>query len=555
MILWLVGLPGAGKSTVGRLVADALGASFVDLDTMIVESSGRSTVAEIFDLDGEEGFRTMEENAVRDLAERGGDLPASPFRAIVATGGGTVLSELSRDLMRASGRRLFLDVSVTVAAERLESSDFIRPLLDQPSVQARLSELCEARRSLYLLCDLQVDADWSTAQVVDATLGLLENPRVQSLDFQTDEPVVQFGDVPSLLDRFDRIRADRRLAIITDSNVADSHRATLVRLAGAENLLYVLPPGESSKSIEESENIVRFLADNEIRRDDLLVGFGGGMVTDLAGFVASVYMRGTGFVAIPTSLLAMVDASVGGKTAINAAGIRNLVGTIRLPEQTMICTRFLETLPEREVRSGLVESLKMGFIDQTELFDRAIEMVSPAHRSPVRFDRLVALSVEAKLGIIGEDRGDRGRRRLLNFGHTVAHALEAVAPDVYSHGEAVAFGMICEARIIADDGQLDLDSERHAGLVDPLLPLTLPTFPDPSTFDDLIDRMRRDKKRGAEAIEMALPIGFDEWKTGLPVEPTAIRTALDATCKLLESYHLTDRDRRVKPANQNREGE
>ncbi len=254
------------------------------------------------------------------------------------------------------------------------------------------------------------------------------------------------------------VRSTRRAAIITDQNVARHHLPTVRKAlasAGIETVEIVLPPGEQTKSFGFFGSLLEELLDAKIERSDLIVALGGGVIGDLAGFAASVLRRGVDFVQIPTTLLAQVDSSVGGKTAIDTKHGKNLVGTFYQPRLVVIDTRVLETLPERELKAGYAEVVKYGLINDPDFFawleangDKVLSG-DPAARA-----HAIAVSCQAKADIVAQDEREGGVRALLNLGHTFAHALEVVAgfQGDLLHGEAVAIGMTLAFRFSAESG-------------------------------------------------------------------------------------------------------
>ena len=206
--------------------------------------------------------------------------------------------------------------------------------------------------------------------------------------------------------------------------------------------VFVIKPGEQEKSLDVARKLWQRLLDAKADRKSLLVNVGGGVVTDLGGFVASTFMRGMPFVNVPTSLLAQVDAGIGGKTGINFAGVKNIIGTITQPRKVIINTQCLQTLPKRQLRAGFAEIIKYGLVNDKTLFRQASSK-HPEEFTQKQMERIIAKSVQIKLRIAGKDPLDMGTRRILNFGHTIGHAIETTTK--LNHGEAVAVGMRAEA--------------------------------------------------------------------------------------------------------------
>ena len=549
MILWLIGPSGSGNSTVGPLLAERRNGRFVDLDRMIEERAGRS-IPDIFRDEGEEEFRRLETELVEELVR------TTPFREqlVAAAGGGAVVDPRNRDLMRSSGLRILLRVDAATAIDRLVFSEH-RPLLQAENPTQVWQQLYDERITAYADHDIAVDATTNPDELLNAVTQQLH--RFHASAWKIDARLEgQLSRIRAYRSPWSVVRAYRlatrltRSFIITDAHLASHYSEFLKRLAGSKGRIFVVEPGEESKSFAVVEKIIEQLTAEGFDRSDFVLGFGGGVVTDLAGFVASIYMRGLHFIAMPTSLLAMVDASVGGKTAINAVGVRNLVGTFNQPERVLICPALLRTLPERELRSGLVESLKMGLIQSKVLSDLVADALPDILRGkiPEVIDEVIRLSVAVKLEVIGEDVRDNKRRGLLNFGHTFAHALEAAAPGVWTHGEAVAFGMIAavEGARASESG---FGSKRDEGwdrrveeIIAGVLPLTNPhgRFPDLSV---LLEKINQDKKRQSHIVRFVLPLGAagTGWLIGGRLSEELMISGIRNARKRIEEYHGRNR--------------
>ena len=538
MILWITGPPGAGKTTVGRMLSEDTGRHFVDLDEMIVRSSGMS-VPEIFRRLGEEEFRRQETSCLTSIVEH----PEHRRGTVVATGGGTILAHHNRDLMRSSGVRILLDVDPQTILERI-GSDGNRPLFGGSPRPDDVDRLLRRRELPYADHDLAVSGTQSPSQIVReirARIGALERP-VWELDrtIGADRTKITAFESPwGGIRHARRSTRGSRVCVISDENIAVYYGQTLQRIAGAEGIVYVVEPGEGSKSFTVAERIVERLAREGFSREDTILSFGGGVATDLGGFVGSIYMRGVRTLSMPTSLLAMVDASVGGKTAINAAGLRNLVGTFRQPDEVIIVPPFLRTLPEREFRSGLVESMKMGITGSNPLREtaRAVGADFQVGHLARETCRLIRMSVEAKLGIIAEDAEDRDRRRILNFGHTVAHALESTCPGVWTHGEAVALGIVAETEIALHGGIAPVDPTRAEQIISDILPYTLEHPVEKPPVDVMLQAMEGDKKRGPRGVQIVVPSGDRSWLLDREVEPGEVADGFDRAWERINTFH------------------
>lgn len=306
-------------------------------------------------------------------------------------------------------------------------------------------------------------------------------------------------------------RSCRSALIVTDKNladvgIADGYCDPLARV-GIEPSIAVLPPGEATKSLASASILYDHLVSRKADRHTAVVAVGGGVIGDLAGFVAATYARGVPLVMVPTTLLAQVDSSVGGKVGVNHPGAKNIIGAFHQPSGVWVDTANLRTLPDREVRCGLAEVVKYGVILDGAFFEELEGSVEAIlDRDDRIFRRIVARSCELKASVVSRDeREETGLRAVLNFGHTVGHAIEAVAgyDGPYQHGEAVAVGMVAEARLAERIGWIGPDvTARLRGLLDRLgLPTSAPDL-DPGR---LLDAMARDKKNRGGRIRFVLP--------------------------------------------------
>jgi 3-dehydroquinate synthase len=303
--------------------------------------------------------------------------------------------------------------------------------------------------------------------------------------------------------------------------VADTN--TVEILSGQAD--HVLPSGESSKSWDELKSILDRLLEVDLSRDGVVIGVGGGVVTDIAAFAASVYMRGVRLVLVPTTLLAMVDAAFGGKTGVNLGGYKNIVGTFYPAGELRICIDVLSSLSEREYLSGLAEALKTGMLGDTRVFE-AIEKErdSVLARDPDLLEDIVWRCIQVKGSIVEKDLRESGIRAHLNLGHTFAHALEACQGlGEWSHGEAVAWGLIRAMELGEDLGITDSGYAERVGAV--LHAYGYRTEPIPGSADLIVDAMRKDKKRMSEALRFVVQKKLGETSV-IQVEPEQVRALL-----------------------------
>ena len=340
-----------------------------------------------------------------------------------------------------------------------------------------------------------------------------------------------------LLDQADRaiepLLAGRRAIIITDAHVAHHQLPRLQASLGAESEAIILPAGEATKSWRHLEQLLDQLLDLGVERGDKLIALGGGVIGDLVGFAASILKRGCGFIQVPTTLLAQVDSSVGGKTAINVRAGKNLVGSFHQPALVVIDPSVLDTLPDREMRAGYAEVVKYGLINDAGFFDWCeTHAAALLARDPKALATAIEHSVRAKAAIVAADeRETKDQRALLNLGHTFGHALEADTgfSDTLLHGEAVAAGMALAFRFSAATGRCSAadalrvkDHLRAAGL-----PVTLVTAHVTASGAALVGHMLHDKKMQAGTLPFILATGIGQSYVDKQVNLAEVEAFLD----------------------------
>ena len=531
--IYLIGFSGSGKSTIARTVATELGWPAFDLDQVIIERTGM-TIPAIFQREGEPGFRLREEEALRAVSE------TAPF--VVACGGGAAVRIENRRLMASKGWIITLEGRPEALNARIQKQlaqaapDAVRPMLDAVYPIDQIRALKHSRQSAYALADWTVHTDRLTpdqvaAEVVRA-VRLLETtpepaakfdvaatPLNRSLNPDLPPPVVVgagpfpyrsivgWNHLASLGEQVRRLFPQaRNAAILTEASawarLGASVRATL---EAAELKIHVreVVSDESLKTLAEAGATYDWLLDQRIRRDDLLVVVGGDAVDDLGGFVASTYMRGIPLVKVPTSLEGMVDTSIGGKTALNHPRARNLIGTFYHPHLAWSDVSLVCDEPVREVRAAFAEIVKYAMLEGSlmphetvcttmlEQLERNAGALKALERQTLT--QLVARCVALKAQVVSADERDLGQFRiLLNFGHTVGHALETATGYGLLHGEAVAIGMAVEAHLAVRLGLADAGIEQR---LDALLEqLELPTRLPEVAHERLLELIQRDKK-------------------------------------------------------------
>lgn len=358
---------------------------------------------------------------------------------------------------------------------------------------------------------------------------------------------------PWLLDELGRIvRAvapAHTIAVITDEEVAPFHAAHVVGslrpFAGAERIIYrAIPAGERHKTREQWGALTDWMLEERCGRDTTVVALGGGVVGDLAGFVAATFMRGIPVVQVPTSLLAMVDASVGGKVAVDTPAGKNLVGAFHQPAAVVIDPTVLQTLPLAHLRAGMAEVIKHGLIADADYLAEAsalgARLTAPADGAPAPVEwhgaalaSLISRSVEIKASVVSRDEREGGVRQILNFGHTIGHAVESASGFRLLHGEAIAIGMALEGELAEALGVAEAGTAAaaRAALGALALPLDLP---EPLTPDTVLEAMRTDKKGRGGRIVFSLPrrpgdMAGEDLGYGITVDPAAILAILHAS--------------------------
>lgn len=324
--------------------------------------------------------------------------------------------------------------------------------------------------------------------------------------------------------------SSKKALIVSDDVVAPlyaSRLETSLNAAGIEHALFTIPSGESSKAEAGLFAGYNAALDAGLDRHSFVIALGGGVVGDLAGYLAASYLRGIPFIQVPTTLLAMVDSSVGGKTGINLPKGKNLIGAFHQPASVIADLRTLETLPVRELHAGMAEVIKYGVIRDEELFD-AVEDYAETNQSldMENLSDLVERSCRIKAEVVEADEREGGLRSILNFGHTLGHALEQVSGySTYLHGEAIAVGMHAAARI--SEKVQGLAAEDRERLVRLLQAFDLPIQAADVSWEDLMKAMERDKKSVAREPRFVLASAIGEVEFGIPVEASILKEAWD----------------------------
>ncbi|GHO43085.1 hypothetical protein KSX_12480 [Ktedonospora formicarum] len=508
----------------GRLLARRLGRPLLDIDALVVQEAGAS-IPELFTRHGEAAFRDLESRVLEQAV-------CSEESAVIATGGGIVVREENRRLMAERGVRLYLHTDPTSSLERLLAqqeraradltSPEVRPLLSGPDPLQTLQNLYMSRRAWYEEAELTCATQGRSAeQVVEEIIAMLTDaeashetaPIVRRVHIGAGyDIVVDWGGLERLPQYLTQLALPRRVFLFTDSNLRSLYGDDVIQnlaRAGFDAYLYTVPAGESSKSFEQLQAIYDWLLEHHAERREPLIALGGGVIGDLVGFVAATYLRGVPLIQVPTSLLSQVDAAIGGKTGINHSQGKNLIGAFYHPLLVLVDPATLRTLPLRERTEGWAEVVKYGIILDAKLFallETYKDALGDFSSLPASLlMQIIARSIDLKVQVIEEDEKESGLRAILNYGHTVAHALESVAGyGELLHGEAVSLGMVAAAALAQEAGMLPSDEvQRQNALLEALgLPVA---YQGNVRAQAILAKIQLDKKVVSKRVRWIMP--------------------------------------------------
>lgn len=495
----LSGFMATGKTSLGKILAARLGVPFIDTDEQIAATAKRS-VADLFKEEGEARFRMRERDLVLPLLD-------DPSPKVISFGGGTVtLPDVRRKALDHA-----IVISLTASAETIvarNADPSARPNLAYPDPLSRARELLLARGDAYAECHLSISTeDVELDECADAICALVDrNPivvplgsRTYTIDVVTDSPT-------RLTDTIARL-APSSLLVVSDSNVlrarGDALEDALHPLA-LDHHSITLAPGERQKNLASVAAIWDAALGHGIDRDAVVLAYGGGVVGDMAGFAGSTLLRGLRVVTAPTTLLSMVDASVGGKTGFDHPAGKNLIGSFHQPSAVIVDLAHLSTLHARERNAGLAEIVKLALVHDASLFAALEENAEALAKGDLAaLEPVVRRSIAGKVRIVRDDERETGARALLNLGHTVGHAIEAASGySRWHHGEAVAIGTVLELRAMVNMGKLGAAvADRTEKL---LSRLALPTSITRRELDAAWPHVFTDKKRAGSAVKFPI---------------------------------------------------
>ena len=541
--IFLTGLSGSGKSTIGRRVAEVLRWDFLDTDMLLAERCGMP-VGQVLVEYGEQRFRQMESKALISTANQN--------QVVIATGGGAIIAETNRVFMQEQGLTVYLEASVEIAWQRVQEQlqksgeAVVRPLVVGIDGQQRLQDLYTARKQWYELAEVCINTDEDAPEIIAGRIvafalanGLLSSSSLPQevvtlqLGTATSQAIIEWGGLCHLPQSLQSLGFSNRVFIVTDSNVGRIYIEPIQNIlagAGFTPQVFIVPAGEASKSLQSWQLILDWLVEQKAEQQEPILALGGGVVGDLAGFVAATYHRGVPLVQIPTSLLALVDSAIGGKTGINHPLGKNLIGAFYQPKLIIVDPAFLLTLPERVYREGWAEIVKYGMILDADLFEVLEKQTSLLHtREATLLTKIIARCIQLKMDVVQRDERDGGLRNILNYGHTFGHALEALTDyGTFLHGEAIAIGMEVAAQIAVATGLL---TNEHALRQHELLrALNLPVHCPGIATESVLEKMQRDKKVRSGRMRWVLPahIGHAEVYDDIPLE--VVQNAVAKVC-------------------------
>ncbi len=503
----ITGFMGTGKTTVGRLLAQRLGRPFYDMDEQIEAHFGKP-IPRIFAEDGEPAFRVAEAQVCDAFAQQQG--------AVISTGGGALVNPGNRQRLAESGILICLTATVETILARVDQTGD-RPLLasDRDELRQRVRHLLHERRHAYAAIAHQVDTSGrSPDAIVDDILLALqsetESPGMTRIPVREPEGIYDICIADTLLEQSGRLMQRRGLrpgpvAIVSNPEIAEHLAARLttgLAAAGYEPTVCLVPEGEQHKTLASIASLYDQFVAARIDRKSAVIALGGGVIGDMAGFAAATFLRGLPFVQVPTSLLAMVDSSVGGKTGVDLPQGKNLVGAFKQPRLVIIDPTVLASLPGTEVRAGLAEIIKHGILGHADLFCQLEE------HGPTSIAQMVADAVRVKVRVVEEDPYEQGVRATLNLGHTFGHAIELVSGFKVRHGEGVALGLIASANMaVALERCSPQLAQRIAQVIERV---GLPTAITGYSQEAVLNAMQTDKKRAGKTLRFIIPQALED---------------------------------------------
>jgi 3-dehydroquinate synthase len=523
MKIVLTGFMGTGKTSVGRELSRKLGYQFIDTDVLIEEREGRP-ISLIFKEEGEDYFRSIEAVTVKEVSQK--------KNVVIATGGGVIKNRENVKNLGSGGIIFWLKTEPEIILKRVMTEGGKRPLLEVEEPLKEINRLLAERVPLYEQADASIDTSYitpeETAQEIIEMLCLDAHIATVDLKERSYNIIIGSRILQKLGLRMKEFRPSK-VAVVSNRTIFPLYKDIVLNALSeygiAPNII-LIPDGEEYKDFTWAYYIHGELLKARFDRSGLLIAFGGGVVGDITGFVASTYMRGIRYVQVPTTLLAQVDSSVGGKTGVNHPLGKNMIGTFYQPSLVLIDVDTLRTLPKREFSAGMAEVIKYGVIADRELFDYLEKNREDILSLGDSIIHVIRRSCEIKADVVSKDERESGLRAILNFGHTIGHAIETVTGyKKFLHGEAVSIGM-CAASDLAV--KMGIFKERDAERVRKLAELyKLPAvIPDDIKGSDIMNAMEIDKKVKDGRMKFILPESIGKVKIADDVDRELIKKAL-----------------------------
>lgn len=516
MNIVLTGFMGTGKTAIGRELARFLGMGYIDTDE-IIEKRENCSIPRIFAEKGEDYFRKVETQVVREVSRLNG--------YVISTGGGAVLKRENRENLRKNGYLVCLKADPDIILKRTEN-DEQRPLLKGFSdKKSRVQKLLEQRNPFYSQADIMIDTSSLTVyESVEKIVKFLSPQKLELKLGKDSYPVFVGSSIDEIGEIAQNFKLGKKILIISDTNVFPLYGKrvkTSFEKSGFKVFSLQVPCGERSKSLTWARKIYNFCLDCLLERTSSIVALGGGVVGDLAGFVAATFLRGINLVMVPTTLLSQVDSGIGGKVGINLPRGKNLVGAFYQPKFVLIDPLVLRTLPSRRMREGIAEVIKCAILKNGGFFSYLEENISKAlDKNLLVLKFIINKAVRIKIEVVEKDEREKiGVRQILNLGHTIGHAIETVSGyRKYTHGEAIAIGMIGAAKLGV---RLGVFPPGAFARVERLLKMAkLPTRGNNLDSQEIIQALKVDKKVKEGKMVFVIPeeIGQVSLRDDVPAE-------------------------------------
>jgi 3-dehydroquinate synthase len=524
MKIVLTGFMGTGKTSVGMALSRMLGWLFVDTDALIEAREGMA-ISAIFKEKGEDYFREVERAVVRDVSQK--------KDVVIATGGGIIKDKSNVNNLGRRGVIIWLKTDPEIILRRIMAEGGKRPLLNVAEPLNEINRLLSEREALYAQADAAVDTSYITpSEAAEEIIDMLclDAERVKVDLGERSYDIIIGRDILPKLGLLVKHLRPSKTAIISNKTIFPLYEdkvAASMKKFGISYEVFLLPDGEEYKDFLWVYNLHGKLLEAKFDRNSLIIAFGGGVVGDMAGFVAATYMRGIKYVQVPTTLLAQVDSSVGGKTGVNHPLGKNMIGAFYQPSFVCIDVDTLNTLPIREFCAGMAEVIKYGVIADSRLFDYLTEHKDEILSLGGGIVNIIKRSCEIKADVVSKDERESGLRAILNFGHTIGHAIETVTDyKKYLHGEAIAIGMCLAAELAVKMKIFTKDSaERIKALVEEYeLPSTLPKD---ISVTEVMKALSVDKKAASGRLKFILPEAIGKVRIEDDIDREMIKEVLE----------------------------